>query len=79
MASIPRMNRAEVAAARPRLAEIPGIVPSLKKAPVGCTFAPRCPHATAECRAEYPPLAERAPGHLVSCWHADRLPEAGHA
>ncbi|MCC7275523.1 MAG: ABC transporter ATP-binding protein [Alphaproteobacteria bacterium] len=79
MASIPRMNRGGTDGGRPRLAEIRGIVPSLKRAPVGCTFAPRCRHADAQCRAAYPPLAEHGPGHVVACWHAGRIAEGGHA
>ncbi len=39
MASVPRLERAAEAGARPRLAEIPGMVPSLKEMPQGCTFA----------------------------------------
>jgi oligopeptide/dipeptide ABC transporter ATP-binding protein len=58
---------------RARLSEIKGIVPSLADLPQGCTFAPRCRFATDECRAAYPPLEERRPGHWVACWHADRL------
>ena len=58
-----------------RLAEIPGTVPSLKEAIPGCVFAPRCAYAADRCRAEYPPLVEKAPGHFVACWEADALPE----
>jgi peptide/nickel transport system ATP-binding protein len=62
--------------ARTRLAEIPGVVPSLKEEIAGCIFAPRCAHATDRCRASYPPLEEKKPGHLVACWEADRLGSA---
>jgi oligopeptide/dipeptide ABC transporter ATP-binding protein len=48
-------------------------VPSLASLPQGCSFAPRCAFATEECRAAYPPLEAHRPGHLVACWHADRL------
>jgi oligopeptide/dipeptide ABC transporter ATP-binding protein len=76
IASIPRLNRGTTDGTRnARLTEIPGVVPSLIGMGVGCTFAPRCPHATEQCRAEYPPAVERAPGHFVACWHADSLPE----
>jgi peptide/nickel transport system ATP-binding protein len=73
MASIPRLNRADVSARR--LTEIPGVVPSLIGMAEGCTFAPRCPHASEQCRVEFPPETEAAPGHFVSCWNADALPE----
>jgi peptide/nickel transport system ATP-binding protein len=60
-----------------RLAEIPGTVPSLMEPIAGCTFAARCPYASERCRAEYPPLEEKSPGHVAACWHSDRLsPEA---
>jgi peptide/nickel transport system ATP-binding protein len=76
MTSIPRLNRASDESARPlRLTEIPGVVPSLIGMAEGCTFAPRCPHATEQCRVAYPPEVEAAPGHFVACWNADALPE----
>jgi oligopeptide/dipeptide ABC transporter ATP-binding protein len=58
---------------RTRLTEIKGMVPSLANLPQGCSFAPRCAFATDECRAAYPPLRQLRPGHLVACWHAERL------
>ena len=58
---------------RRRLNEIKGIVPSLANLPQGCTFAPRCAHASDECRAAYPALEQYRPRHWVACWHADRL------
>jgi peptide/nickel transport system ATP-binding protein len=78
MRSIPRLATAAATAlpriaARPRLAEIPGMVPRLDKPIAGCAFAPRCPHATAQCEAERPPLLDRGQGHVAACWHADRF------
>lgn len=70
MASIPRGRRPGTHTRR--LAEIPGIVPSLREPIVGCAFAPRCGLATAHCRAEAPPLTEPVPGHIVACWEANR-------
>jgi peptide/nickel transport system ATP-binding protein len=70
LSSIPRLG--EAGSAR-RLAEIPGVVPSLKEEIPGCLFAPRCPHATDRCRAEYPPLEEKGGGHSVACWEAERI------
>ena len=35
--------------------------------------APAAPHATQHCRAAYPPLEQKAAGHWVACWEADRL------
>ena len=55
-----------------RLPAIPGAPPSLLRAPEGCHFRPRCPHAFDRCR-EVPPLESRlpdAPDHLDRCWLA---------
>ena len=52
-----------------RLVEIPGMVPSLKNALAGCLFAPRCPHASARCHKEVPPLSDYGDGHWAACWH----------
>jgi peptide/nickel transport system ATP-binding protein len=73
--SIPRLGAAE--AVRKRLAEIPGMVPSLREPIAGCAFATRCAYAVERCRAEAPPLEARADGHTVACWEADRIPAAG--
>jgi oligopeptide/dipeptide ABC transporter ATP-binding protein len=74
LGSIPNLEvAAHTNARRARLNEIKGMVPSLANLPQGCTFAPRCGFATAECRAAYPPLAQHRAGHWVACWHAQRL------
>jgi len=75
MASIPRLPsmRGEPRAAGARLTEIPGMVPALTNLPAGCIFAPRCGLADDRCRAEYPPYAEKRPGHSAACWHSDAL------
>jgi peptide/nickel transport system ATP-binding protein len=55
-----------------RLTEIPGSVPSMLDPIVGCAFAPRCPLATDQCRAEQPPLKAYGDSqHLSACWHSD--------
>ena len=46
---------------------IPGAPPDLLRPPVGCRFAPRCPHAFARCRSERPRLLE-FDGELVRCF-----------
>jgi peptide/nickel transport system ATP-binding protein len=56
-----------------RLAEIPGLVPSLREPITGCAFAPRCPLADERCRRESPSLGEIAPGHAVACFAAQRV------
>ena len=62
--------------ARPRLTEIPGIVPALTQPIPGCAFVPRCAFAVERCRASPPVLTETAPAHLVSCWETARVAEA---
>jgi peptide/nickel transport system ATP-binding protein len=74
--SIPRLEDAQ-AANRARLAEIPGMVPSLKEAIAGCLFAPRCAYATERCRREYPPLEQKTPGHFAACWESARVHGVG--
>ena len=48
---------------------IPGFQPYAGSLPGGCLFAPRCPHATGECRAQTPPVRELRGGE-VRCFHA---------
>ena len=55
-----------------RLAEIPGLVPSLKKKIPGCVFASRCPKVTDLCTQYAPALEEKAPGHVAACHYALR-------
>jgi peptide/nickel transport system ATP-binding protein len=68
--SVPRLTEAGMPG-RKRLAEIAGMVPSLRDELVGCAFAARCGHATSRCRGESPALEEKAPGHLAACWESD--------
>ena len=73
LASIPHLDTAARSdARRARLNEIKGMVPSLFNLPRGCSFAPRCALATAQCRDVRPPLEEQRPGHWIACWHADK-------
>ena len=70
--SIPRLGAGQ--AAGKRLAEITGVVPSLREPIAGCAFATRCAYAVERCRAEAPTLEVKVEGHTVACWEADRLP-----
>jgi peptide/nickel transport system ATP-binding protein len=80
LAAVPHLAAMSgVESKRSRLKEIPGIVPALVNLPKGCTFAPRCPHASDVCRNEFPPYELKRPGHSVACWHADKLQGAQHA
>ena len=73
LASLPHLEAANGSGQRVRLNEIKGMVPSLAALPPGCSFAPRCGHATDRCRAAQPPLEQHWPGHWVACWHANRV------
>jgi oligopeptide/dipeptide ABC transporter ATP-binding protein len=74
LGSIPHLDEVALSGARrTRLNEIKGLVPSLAKLPPGCSFAPRCPLATDQCRVTYPPLAEHRPGHWIACWQAETM------
>jgi peptide/nickel transport system ATP-binding protein len=53
-----------------RLAEIPGVVPSLTSLPTGCAFAPRCALAIGRCHAGRPPLRPWGVDHWAACWRA---------
>ena len=48
---------------------IDGFQPYAGNFPTGCLFAPRCPHATEECRTRIPPVQEIRGGE-VRCFHA---------
>lgn len=50
-----------------RLTAIPGELPDLTAEIKGCSFAPRCTHATERCSMEEPELLEVAPGHFCRC------------
>ena len=45
----------------------PGAPPSLGHLPEGCSFHPRCPEATAECREIMPELVDVGEDHKVAC------------
>jgi peptide/nickel transport system ATP-binding protein len=50
------------------LRAIPGSPPNLSDLPAGCSFAPRCAHASAQCRAEIPPMVNQGSTRMA-CWH----------
>ncbi|MEW6264456.1 MAG: ABC transporter ATP-binding protein [Thermodesulfobacteriota bacterium] len=49
--------------------DIGGAVPNLIDPPTGCRFFPRCEEGKPECSRVKPILAEKEPGHWVSCNH----------
>jgi peptide/nickel transport system ATP-binding protein len=50
-----------------RLRTIEGAPPNLERLPDGCSFAPRCVHATDRCRAEVPAEVQGGPGRMARC------------
>ncbi|MAS36342.1 MAG: peptide ABC transporter ATP-binding protein [Anaerolineaceae bacterium] len=54
------------------LQAIPGLPPSLVHLPEGCRFAPRCRHATDQCR-QMPPLEMVRADHAAACWHKEEV------
>lgn len=45
-----------------------GDLPSPANPPEGCHFAPRCSHATAQCRTSYPAMSNLSKTHQVCCY-----------
>jgi peptide/nickel transport system ATP-binding protein len=52
-----------------RLAQIPGMTPSLLDLPAGCAFRERCARASGECAASPAMRDEEGSGHGVRCFH----------
>jgi peptide/nickel transport system ATP-binding protein len=73
LASVPRLGASLDRDQAPRLAEIPGTVPSLREPIPGCPFVTRCGFATDICRREMPTFEEKEPGHFAACFHSERL------
>ncbi|WP_342164038.1 ABC transporter ATP-binding protein [Methylobacterium sp. SD21] len=71
MGAVPRLGSAEHGETG-RLAEIPGMVPSLKTRIEGCVFAGRCPQVAEICRKAAPALERKGPAHLAACHFAPK-------
>ena len=65
-------SRPDISTCQPRLPTVPGRPVSAFEAPTGCTFSPRCPHATDVCRAQRPAMSTVTDG-LVRCARLDEL------
>ena len=64
MKSVPRIDATDT---KRRLAEVPGLVPSLYNLPQGCSFYDRCPVGKEECRMIASSLVNVNEGHTVRC------------
>jgi peptide/nickel transport system ATP-binding protein len=70
--AVPRLGVAEYRGRRRRLAEVPGVVPSLLGLIRGCAFADRCELATEICH-ELSPVIETTPNNQAfACHHAEK-------
>jgi peptide/nickel transport system ATP-binding protein len=69
--AVPKLG-SSLSGTQSKLAEIPGVVPSLKQRIQGCVFAGRCTQATDLCRQAAPALELKAPGHLAACHYAPK-------
>jgi peptide/nickel transport system ATP-binding protein len=52
---------------------IPGRAPAPGHRPAGCSFAPRCTLARAECTEAFPEISSIVPGHEVRCFRAEEV------
>ena len=52
-----------------RLMAIEGHPPDLRHVGSGCSFTPRCPHATTRCASESPVLQPSGAGRAYACWN----------
>jgi peptide/nickel transport system ATP-binding protein len=71
LAAVPKLG-ASLAGAGAKLAEIPGVVPSLRERIPGCVFASRCSEARDVCRQVAPALEQKAARHFAACHLAPR-------
>jgi glutathione transport system ATP-binding protein len=69
LGSVPRLDAPQGT----RLVPIPGAPPSLSALEPGCPFAPRCPLAVEECRAQEPELVPVAPDHHAACIRTEHV------
>ncbi len=69
LGSVPRLDSPQGS----RLVPIPGAPPSLVNLPPGCPFAPRCPLAIDDCRADEPALLAVGEGHAAACIRTEHV------
>jgi peptide/nickel transport system ATP-binding protein len=73
LGAVPKLGSSLVEGGRGKLAEIAGLVPSLRKPIVGCAFAGRCSMVTDFCRQVAPAIEAKAPRHSVACHYAGQM------
>jgi peptide/nickel transport system ATP-binding protein len=70
LGAVPKLGSSLDEGGRGKLAEIAGLVPSLRKPIVGCAFEGRCPMVTDLCRSVAPAIEPKAASHNVACHYA---------
>jgi peptide/nickel transport system ATP-binding protein len=70
LGAVPKLGSSLDEGGRSKLAEITGLVPSLRKPIVGCAFAGRCAMVTDLCRRVAPAIEPKAADHTVACHYA---------
>ena len=75
--SIPRLGDSARIGARTRLAEIPGMVPSLRERAGRLHVRAALRLCDRALPREYPPLEAKAAGHFAACWESDRVARSG--
>lgn len=58
---------------REPLKTIEGMVPNPTERIEGCSFSPRCPHASDRCRREAPPMEQISDTRQVRCWMYENI------
>ena len=76
LGAVPKLGSSLHQGGRGKLAEIAGLVPSLRKPIVGCAFAGRCNMVTDFCRRVAPAIESKADGHSVACHYAGQTAPA---
>ena len=71
LGAVPKLGSSLEVGGRSKLAEIPGLVPSLRQRIVGCAFAGRCLTATERCRTVAPAVEEKLSGHFAACHYVE--------
>jgi peptide/nickel transport system ATP-binding protein len=71
LAAVPKLG-SSLAGGGTKLAEIPGVVPSLRERIPGCVFASRCSEARDVCQQAAPALEQKAVRHFAACHLAPR-------
>jgi len=70
--AVPKLGSSLEDGGRGKLAEIAGLVPSLRQRIVGCPFAGRCELATDLCRNVAPAIELKTDDHWAACHYAER-------